>query len=84
MSEMRNGMWVECDRGVGIFHVDKMMVKGVEEKLPRVHLIDSAGETTMIVGTGDVKELRQARAASIPAVRVGHITKAQLNAIGYA
>lgn len=84
--ELRNGMWVETDQGVGLFHVDELATadKPGTEKVPRVHMVDSDGLTTVIVNATDVTGLRQARAASIPAARVGHLDAETLARLGYA
>lgn len=76
----RNGMWVECDLGVGIYHNDKMPDG---QKVPHVHLVNDDGTTRTVVPASVTDLLRPARAAAIPASRVERLTGEQLAAMGY-
>lgn len=79
----RQGVWVECNEGVGIRVVETVDVSGRAVPVPYVHLSNADGTTLAQLPESSCTNVRQARAASIPASRIGHLTVEQLARLGY-
>lgn len=77
---MRNGQWVESDQGVGIYIIEREPVNGEREW---VHLTNDDGTTLAQLPAARCTNLRVARASSIPAARVEHLSTEQLEKLGY-
>jgi len=77
---MRNGQWVESDQGVGIFIREREPVNDVTEW---VHLTNADGTTLAQLPADRCSNLRVARASSIPAARIEHLSAEQLEKLGY-
>lgn len=85
--ELRKGMWVVAEDGrVAIYTQARRLVDPLNPQLgfanvPELHYVDDAGNTILI---GPMTNVRQAKAAEIPAVRVAHLSPEQLGQLGYA
>lgn len=99
MNELRNGMWVSSDQGVGIYTAHRVAITATSRRPldggaqalpaetvvnePWVHLTDASGNTLAALPAERCSFLRQADAAELPAARVGHLSFAELAALGY-
>jgi hypothetical protein len=92
---MRNGQWIESDQGVGIYIIERkttsatMEVNGQEVPVPTtdiehwIHLVNDDGTTLAHLPADRCKNVRIARASSIPVARVAHLSAEQMAALGY-